>query len=76
MGLQKTVILTGAATAAGVLVLFSGASYLSDKPMASFLRRFTTSASTAKPLSVLFCYLSNFTLLTIFWQFFACLRKS
>jgi hypothetical protein len=50
MGLQKTVALTGAAAATGVFILF-GASYLSDKPMASsFLRRFTTSASTAKPL--------------------------
>lgn len=49
MGLQKTIVLTGA----GVFVLVAGASYLSDQPMLnSFLRRFTTSASTAasKPL--------------------------
>lgn len=65
MGLQKTVGLTAVG---GVFILCASAAYLSDKPtMASFLRRFTTSASTSKPLSAIFFLSVNFTLLTIFF---------
>jgi len=64
MGLQKTVGLTAVG---GIFILCASAAYLSDKPtMASFLRRFTTSASTSKPLSAI----SSFPSILLYSQFF------
>jgi hypothetical protein len=74
MGLQKTVGLTAVG---GIFILCASAAYLSDKPtMASFLRRFTTSASTSKPLSVISSFPSILLRSQFFFDLLAGLRVS